>query len=227
MPEGNQPDMVARERLLMALAEQLKSPLLQIAYQAEAENASALADISLTSWQALHLIDSYLLCAEQQELALEPVSVSSVLYDVAQVLDPIARQYGAEIEISVAGKYVPVMANRTGLEAGLVTIGRSLLEADTTAHPKLVLSAFKSQQGIAAGVFGDHPELTADSFRRALALFGGARQPMPTASALNGAGFYVAKALFESMNASLQVVRHHKLTGLSASFVPSAQLRLV
>ena len=219
--------MVTRERLLKALAEQLKSPLLQIAYQAETGRHDALLGISMVTSRALHLIDSYLLSAEQQELALEPVSVSAVLYDVAQALDPLARQYNAEIEISVAGKYGPVMAHRKSLEAALVTIGHSLLEADVNRHPKLVLSAFRNRQGIAAGVFGDHPELTADSFRRALALFGAARQPLPSVSPLNGAGLYVAEALFESMDARLQVSRRHKLTGLAASFVPSAQLQLV
>ena len=220
-------DTAVAERLLRALAEQLKSPLLNISYQAELNQPQALADIGTQSARALHLIDTYLLSIHQQELQLEPVSVSSVLYDVAQALYPLARQHNCQVEISVAGKYGPVMANQKNLETALVTIGQSLIEADTNNHPKLVLSTYKNQKGIAAGVFGNHPLLTPDMFRRALDLFGTARQPLPSASALNAAGLYMADALLVSMDSRLQVARHHKLNGLAASLVPSAQLQLV
>ena len=218
---------VMTDRLFDALAEQLKSPLLQIAYAAEAGQGSSLHEVGVTAARALHLIESYLLSTKQQTLALEPVSVSSVMYDVAQALQPLARQYGAEIEIDIAGRYGPVMANQQGLEAALVTIGQSLLEADTTAHPRLLLSAYKNAQGLAAGVFGAHPELSAANFRQALSLFGRARQPMPAASSLNAAGLYVAEAIFETMDSHLEVTHRHKLTGLAASLVPSHQLQLI
>ena len=219
--------MADAERLLRALTEQLKSPLLQIAYQAELQDVQTLPAIGLTAARALQLIDTYILSTQQQALPLEPVSVSSVLYDVAQLLDPLARQHNCRLEIAVGGKYGPVMAHQKGLEAALVTIGQSLIEADTTAHPRLVLSAYKNRQGIAAGMFGNHPDLTPEAFRRALGLIGNARQPLPTVSPLNGAGLYMAEAIFETMDARLQVTRHHKLTGLAASLVPSAQLQLV
>lgn len=220
-------DVSTAERLLNALAEQLKSPLLQIAYQAELQQPEAWLEIKRTTAKTLHLIDTYLLSTQQQSLRLEPVSVSSVLYDVAQALDPLARQHNCELEIAVAGKYGPVMAHQKSLETALITLGQSLIEADTTPHPRLVLSTYKSKHGIAAGVFGNHPDLTADMFRRALALYGTVRQPLPTVSALNAAGLYMAEALFESMDSKLQVARHSHLIGLAASLRPSAQLQLV
>jgi hypothetical protein len=227
MTDRGQTGEVTTDRLFNALAEQLKNPLLQIAYQAEADGTGALHDVGVTASRALHLIESYLLGAGQQALALEPVSVSSVMYDVAQALQPLARQYGAEIEIDIAGRYGPVMANQRGLEAALVTVGQSLLEADTTAHPRLMLSAYKTAHGIAAGIFGAHPDLSPDNFRRALGLFGRARQPMPGASSLNAAGLYVAEAIFETMDSHLNVARRHNLNGLAARLVPSQQLQLV
>lgn len=215
------------DRLFNALAEQLKSPLLRITYAAETGHPHLLQDVGVTAARALHLIESYLLSTTQQALALEPVSVSSVMYDVAQALQPLARQHNAQIEIDIAGKYGPVMANQQGLEAALVTIGQSLLEADTTAHPRLLLSTYKNGRGISAGVFGSHPDLSTANFRRALSLFGRARQPMPGASSLNAAGLYVAEAIFETMDSHLQVAHRHNLTGLAAGLVPSQQLKFV
>lgn len=212
------------DRLCSALVEQLKSPLLQIAYQAE---TGSVADIAAITRRTLYLIDSYLLGIGQQSLALEPVSVSSVLYDVAQTLDPLAKQYNAQIEIDIAGRYGPVMAHPSGLEAALVSLGQSLLEADTSPRPRLVLSVYKDKQGIAAGIFGDHPDLNANNFRQALNLFGHSRQPMPAASSLNAAGLYVAETLLTSMNSHLEVARRHHLTGLIANLIPSHQLQLV
>lgn len=227
MAINNQQDNLQAERLFKALAEQLKTPLIQISHHAELGGSEAISDIGATASRALHLIDTYLLSTRQQELPLEPVSISSVLYDVAQLLDPLARQHNSEVEIQVAGKYGPVMAHRESLEAGLVTLGQSLLEADNSTQPRLVLSLYKGQQGLITGVFGDHVELTPQVFRRALKLFGGARQPLPNSSALNGAGLYVANSLFDGMNVKLRVAHHRKLTGLAAGFLPSAQLQLV
>ncbi len=84
-----------------------------------------------------------------------------------------------------------------------------------------------ARQGIVTGVFADQPELTTDAFRRARALYGTARQPLPILSAHTGAGIYVAHMLLAAMQAPLHVARHNSLTGLAATFVPSRQLQLV
>ena len=227
MAHSDQPDNVQAERLFKALIEQLKTPLIQISHHTELAHEQALSEISTTATRALHLIDTYILSTQQQELPLEPVSLSSVLYDVAQALDPLAKQHGSELQISLAGKYSPVMAHRPTVEAALVVIGQGLLEADGDTQPRLTLAAYKAQSGLTAGIFSENIDLTPQLFRRALKLYGGSRQPLPTASALNGAGLYVAHSLFENMRARLRVAHHHKLTGLAASFLPSAQLQLI
>lgn len=218
---------VPNEHLLRALAEQLKSPLLRISYEAEAKSSTAWTEVAASADSALRLLDAYLLATEQQKLDLEPVSISAVLYDVGQALDALVRQSGGELEISVAGKYGPVMAHPKHLEAALVSMGHSLLEASADARPRLVLSAYKSSRGIVAGVFGNYPALSATAFNRALTLSGKARQPLPTAHAMNGAGLYIADALVNSMESRLRVARYHRLTGLAASFLPSKQLQLI
>lgn len=216
------------ERLLRVLAEQLKIPLLQIAQAAELGQSERLRDIGITAERALHLVDSFVLAAEvdQQQLQLEPITLSSVLYDAAQTLQPLADQYDCDLELHLEGKYRPIMADRHTLHAGLVMLGQSFIEAGSTTRPKVVLAAYKSRNRITAGLFAEN-ELPADRFRRALQLYGHARQAMPSLQAAAGAGLFVADALFGAMSAPLQTARHHNLNGLAATFLPSAQLALV
>ena len=72
-------------RLLQALAEQIKLPLLQIARQAELAKMgndphAHLDSMELTADTALRLIDNYLLSTRltQENIHLEPVSFSSI-----------------------------------------------------------------------------------------------------------------------------------------------------
>lgn len=226
---------ISQERLLQALAEQLKLPLLQIARQAELAQAApspqVVTSITQIADMALRLVDSYLLStsAEQIELQLEPVTLSSVLQDTAQRLDQVARHYQCEIEVHLAGKYEPVMAHRPSLEAAFTTLGYAFIEAQPTENGKsrLLLAAHRSAKGLVAGVFGDQPGLSSDMYRRARALYGIARQPLTHVSPAAGAGVFIADALLTPLSAPLRVAYHHKLAGLAATLLPSQQLQLI
>lgn len=211
------------ERLLRALAEQLKLPLIQIAHHAELAHENALSEISLSAERALSLVDNYILAStmQQQELRFEPVAISSVLYDVAEALGPMARQYNCELELRLDGKYEPVMANQQGLRAALVTLGQSYIEAGTDSHSRVILAGYKSRNGITAGLFAKHSEQTAELFRRAL------KSDEPAGKTAASAGLYIADSILRAMAARLYVARHHNLNGLAATFVPSVQLHLV
>lgn len=224
------------ERLLRALAEQLKLPLLQIARTAEfaheTGDTKSLAGIAYIAETALRLVDGFLLSADrhaQEAFQLEPVSVASVLNDTAHKLEPLAKQNGCDIELSLHGRYGPVMAHQESLESALILLGYSMIEARTSERRRhrVVLAAHKSTNGLVAGVFDNQPGLSADMFRRGRALYGNIRQTMPAASAANGAGVFVADALFKAMEAPLHVARHDKFTGLAATLHPSAQLHIV
>ena len=109
-------------------------PLLQIARQAELGQPSDLPAVRTTAESALKLIDSYLLGVRlstegQTALALEPVSVSSVLYDVATDLTAAAQFYGVQLDLKVAGRYGPVLANRQALKSALTSLGMALIES--------------------------------------------------------------------------------------------------
>lgn len=217
------------ERLARVLLEQLKTPLLHIVHQAQLRSPAAFQEIGLTAGSALRLIDGLTLAEElsQVTLELEPVAVSSVLYDVAEDLRPLAEQYDCRLEIRMDGKYGPVMADRRSLETALISLGHGFIEAAAESEtPAVVLAVFKSEQGISTGLFS-RSVLNTDTFRRAMRLYGRARHAMPALQTTAGAGLYVAEALFEAMAAPLSTTRHRNLNGLAATFLPSIQTSLV
>lgn len=235
---GDRPAL--NQRLLLGLAEQLKLPLLQIARRSElAQGRPAAADnfrdIQATAEAALRLVDSYLLgvhLAEdrQQELLLEPVSVSSVLYDAGQQLDSVAKFYGVKLELNIAGKFGPVLAHRQGLQSALVSLGTALIEAlPALESPELTLqlATHRCRYGIVAGVYSDTETLTAEALRQGRKLLGLSRQPLVSVSPGGAAGVFVADALLKAMRLKLRTSRHHNLYGLGTVLQPNHQLALV
>jgi hypothetical protein len=224
------------QRLLRALAEQLKLPLLQIARSAElaheTRDPSSLATIGYIAETALGLVDGFLLGAsegEQVALQIESVPVSSILNDTAHKLAPLARQNNCDIELSLHGKYGPVMAHRQTLESALMLLGYSMIETRglQKRRHRVILAAHMSARGLVTGVFDNQPGLSSDAFRRGRALYGGARQTMPAAMGANGASVFVADNLLKAMDAPLHVARHDKFTGLATTLHPSTQVQLV
>jgi hypothetical protein len=223
------------ERLLRALAEQLKLPLMQIARQAElaeSTKTSSYGSISYTADMALRLIDSYLLSVELQampSLQLEPVSISAMLQDTAHSLSQMAKQYDCDLRIDLKGKYQPVMAHRRSLESALTSLGYAFIESATPGGERhsVILGAHQSSKGLVVGAFGDHADVSADALKRGLALFGTAKQALPSLSSSAGAGVFVANALLTNLQAPLHTSSHNKLSGLAATLLPSHQLALV
>jgi hypothetical protein len=237
--EGDRPASVLSQHLLLSLAEQLKLPLLQIARQAELESLqpseSTIPNIRVTADSALHLIDSYILGVQMatQEAGMfesEPVSISSVLYDAAAELAPLAKAYDVRLDLQLGGKYGPVTANRRGLQAALVTLGFALIEALPaleTAQLRLQLSAHRCRYGIVTGFYSDAQQLTTDALRQGRKLYGRARQPITGFSSGSAAGIFVADAILQGMETQLTATKHRKLYGLGAILQPNPQMRLV
>lgn len=229
---------IQSQQLLLGLAEQLKLPLLQIARQAELHSLGQTANMpamQATADAALRLIDSYVLGVQLAEqghsaLLLEPVSVSSVLYDTAHELEGIAKWYGVHLELSIAGRYGPVLAHRQALQAALSSLGAALIEAlPALDDPKLTLQlgAHRSRYGIVAGLYTNSQAVTAQNLRRGSELFGKSRQPLVGMSHASGAGVFVADAILQAMQLHLQPTRHNRLYGLGAVLQPNNQLQLV
>ncbi len=227
------------DRLLLALAEHMKLPLMQIARSAELarltnKSLPELDTIELTADNALKLLDNYLfstrLASDRLSMVIEPVSIAAVLNDVAHGLNKMAREYNCELQIHMSGRYEPIMAHRIGLESALSSIGQVLIEASSasnTQKPLVKLAAHRGKKGIVAGLFVNSEGLTSDIFRRARKLYGRSRQPLSQLSATEGAGIFVAESILDAMSAKLRVAHHQKLSGLAATFEPSQQLALV
>jgi hypothetical protein len=232
--------LIQSEQLFLSLAEQMKLPLLQILKQAElgamlGTGQEQLGQVRVNADVALKLIDGYLLsmrlaAEEAYSIEQESVSISSLLYDTAHQLHPIAELYGVKLELSLGGKYGPVTAHRHGLQSALVTLGYALIEAlPATNAPqlKLELAAHRCRYGIVAGLYADVDLLTAEALRQGRRLVGDTRQPLPALSHTGGAGVFVADAILNAIGARLKVSHHHKRSGLGAVLQPNPQLELV
>jgi hypothetical protein len=232
--------LILSQQLLMSVAEQIKLPLLQIARQTElARLSGGIADLShlqATADNALSLIDNYVLAirlnleADAQQLAIEPISVSSVLYDAGHQLSQYAKIYGVNMSLEISGRYGTVMAHREGLQAALVSLGLSLIEAlpaQESPQLKLQLATHRCRYGVVAGLYSDTERLTSDALRQGQRLHGQSRQPLLSLTHTAGAGVFVADSLLRAMNLQLKVSRHHRLYGLGAVLQPNHQLQLV
>lgn len=225
------------QQLLLSVAEELKLPLLQLARQAEQGQISGQADLRLmqtTADTALRLLDNYALgvrlALEPEQLALQTVSVSSVLYDTGQQLDALAKCYGVELQLNIAGRYEPVLAHRLGLQAALVSLGAALIEAlpaQDTAQLKLHLATHRSRYGIVAGLYADTRQLSNEALRKGRRLQRGSRQPLLNLTHTSGAGIFVADTILQSMQLKLCASRHQRLYGLGTVLQPNNQLQLV
>lgn len=180
---------------------------------------------------ALRLIDGYVLglqTSNQVAFELEPVTLSSIFYDAAEELRPIARTRGYEIKVDVGGRFGPIMGNRRVLQNAFVVAGFELMSAPADGtQPILTLGSHKSKGTIVAGVFTNNSHLSADAFRRARALIGSAQQVLPNGSTGSGAGIFIADSLLKDMATPLRVAHHQRQAGLASTFLPSQQLRLV
>lgn len=236
MPEPGTVPLLSQE-LLLSVAEELKLPLLQIARQAEQGQTQGelnLAAIQATADSALKLLDNYAfgvrLATNPEPLAPESVSVASVLYDTGQQLTNLAKTYGVELELNIAGRFGPVLAHRKGLQAALVSLGAALIEAlpaQENQQLKLQLATHRCRYGIVAGLYAANPNLTNQALQRGRDLKKHSRQPLLNLTHTSGAGIFLADSILSAMNLRLRASRHHSLFGLGAVLRPNHQTRLV
>lgn len=223
--------------LMLNLAEQLKLPFLQIQRQAELARMTGSSDLNSienSADSALRLLDNYLLGLRlsKQNISLEqePVSISAVLYDSGQLLYNLAKDYGVDLELSITGRYEPVIAHKVGLESAIVSLGSSLIEAVGAQEGDkchLQLATHRCRYGIVAGVYANNSHLTTELLRQGRKLVGSARQPLVNLTYNAGTGIFVADSILKAMSLSLKASRHKNLYGLGAVMKASRQLQLV
>lgn len=228
---------ILSQQLLLSVAEELKLPLLQISRQAELAFTNGLSDLSTirtTAETALRLLDNYALgvrlALEPEHLAMESVSISSVLYDTGQQLDALAKSYGVKLELNIAGRFGPVYAHKAGLQAALASLGAALIEAlpaQESPQLKLQLATHRCRYGIVAGLYTDTKQLTNEALHKGRQLQNRSRQPLLNLTHTSGAGIFVADSILRAMDLQLKASRHHSLYGLGAVLQPNHQMQLV
>lgn len=227
-----------QEQLLLSVVEQLSRPLLQMSHLAELAQSG---EPTLDDWKLMHtiaqsslqLVESYSLSLRLQgkltALEMEPLAVSSLLYDAAHLLDPVAKQYGVTLELDAGPRMTPIYGDRQVLQSVLTSLGHVFIasgaEQDTPVRVRL--SAHRGRYGVVTGLYSSLVDLGTDSLRQARQLHGTARQPLQRLISGPAAGVFVADSLLASLQSRLHVARYHKLSGLAATLLPSQQLRLV
>jgi hypothetical protein len=245
MPEnsGNSESLDMSEHLLLGVAEELKMPLVQIARLAETsilttEDSKNLRMIQSTADTGLQLIDNYILGirlkSEPQLFELESVSVSSILYDTGERLSSLAKSYGVNLELNIAGRFGPVSANKQALQAALVSLGAALIEAlpaidgNMNRQLTLQLATHRSRYGIVAGLYSDTSQLTNSLLSSGRKLNNSrSRQPLINLTHTSGAGVFVAETILNAMNLRLTASRHRNLYGIATILTTNNQLQLV
>lgn len=230
----------AEDTLLLTLAEQLMRPFKQLSNLAELAGGQS-PDTAHVYWQtvqelsqaSMQLVECYALHLRLQgsltELRLEPLAISSLLYDTAQDLQPLARQYNVEIEVESAPNMLPVIGDYNVLRSALLALGQVFVLAQAQSDDKgsIRLAGHKSRYGLVAGLYTGMPHFGPDHLRRAQRLSGIAREPLHTLTSGPAAGVFVADALLQSLKTRLHAARYHGLTGLAVTLDSSEQMQLV
>jgi hypothetical protein len=134
------------------------------------------------------------------------------------------------LELSIAGRYGPVLAHRQGLQAALVSLGAALIEAlpaQESPQLRLQLATHRSRYGIVAGLYADTKQLSNEALQRGRELQRHSRQPLMNLTHTSGAGIFVADTILRAMHLNLRASRHRRLYGLGTVLQPNHQLQLV
>lgn len=237
-PGAGQQEVEQQSLLLLSVAQQLKSPLLYIARSSEL----ALMDESLAretmrqieshAAMALRLVDSYMLGVNllqtEADLELESVSLSSLLTDVAHELTPLARQYDVELELGIDGRYGPVMSHPAALRAALHSLASVIVGLPSDGRSAVMrLGAHRDDTAIVTGVYHSAMARLPQARDLLAGKRGARRQPLNEISGSSAAGVFVAQQLLGSMQAPLQLHRHHGMQGFAAPLQLSRQLALL
>jgi hypothetical protein len=205
-----------------ALAHELKYPLVEIARHAELiADKQAAGEIQSTAEQTLRLIDSYLLCAQAEygQLALEPVTAGSALYDVSMRLRNI------EMPIVIDDRaHAPVMTHSGALTACLELCARTLVSSVGVTSVRL--KSFNDRSGrIGIGVLVD-ANIQQDDFTQAIMRAGKSHMPLARVASRGQVSLTVADTLSKAIGSSLQVKKLGKLHGFITYLPKSEQMAL-
>ncbi len=228
------------EQLFMSLADGIGHTMQQLARLSE--HAGSNPDIQSEYWRAVHdltqssmqLLEGYTLSMRLAqgtvEPELEPIAVTSLLYDAAHLLEPLAKQLQVHLELDMPGRLSPIMSDRTILQSAILSLGQVFIAAQSGMHKEggtVRLGAHRGRYGIVAGWYGEGLDLTTGALSRARKLRGVAEQPMGELASGAATGVFIADTLLHSVASRLHVARYHNASGLAVTLPTCQQLQLV
>ncbi len=233
-----------QKALLVALSDDLALPLLQIRSSLELISQDNFSKqsvkqharlMTMSAENGLQLAEAYRLILQTEklhELPLEPVSIGTVLDEVAHHLTPYAKEYSTQLKVDVQGRLTPVLAHQPSLSSALQCLSASLIRAQAAqakqSNYQIILGAHRSRDSeIATGVFTNMHGLSDKSLRAARSLVGHARQPMQALPSGSVSGILIADVLCSAMWRPLRAAAHRNMTGLVVGVPSSKQLQFV
>lgn len=219
--------------LSYSIAHELRMPLLNIARLSELQQSStrpSFEAIETIADSILKLLDSYLIATrytnQQIKLELEPISLSAVMYDVAQYMDRLSRAQNCELRLKVQKHGGLVLAHPQAIKAAFLSLCYAFLHSsDQTKKAVITLETHRVQGSVIAGVVSDDIHIEKNVFMKGQQLAGKAYQSIkdiPT----NGAGYFIAANLFETMTVPVQYIHSNRRFGIMGTFHSSSQLAL-
>lgn len=231
------------QNLLAQVAEDLKTPLIQITRLGElarrepSATVTSLDNIASASQSAVRLLDNYALAlrladTEPGDLTVELLSVRAIMANIAHEVEPLAASHGVKLELVATGKHAPVVANRQALASALSSLGRSLVEmisANNSADQQVLqLGLKKFGAGLEIGWYWQSEVgVGTATLRRGRALVGKSRQPLASALSSASSGVFVADYILDALDYHLKPSRLANLKGLAIRLKTSQQLALI
>ncbi len=229
-------EVMQHERLLLAVMEHVREPLVRVRNQAELVlsndgklNPGMIVDQTSVSLQLVeHFMTWQRFAIRGESIELRQAGLSAVLHDVAAALRSITARSQLSINLDISSKAGPIVTDAEVLSAGLSSLGLACIEAGAGQDESITIGLRKNRWGIVAGVYSQGLDtVSTKSFRQALDVTTSGRQAMPSASHASMSGVVVADALFRQLGAQVRPAKHKHMNGFAITLTPSPQLALL
>lgn len=226
--------------MVSAASHELKTPLVLIrglaealadnAYDTPEKQKEMLGRIEFSSAAALALIDDILTVAKLEsdnpsQLHLEAVNPQSLLYEVAQQLDPIAKSY--EQTIVVKRYRGPAMfVNRRSVERIVYNLLTNAIKYSPSGSKTVLSSKYVASDQIRINVNDTGIGVKEKDIKKIFAKFGTSKQPISKYSGSTGLGLHIVKNLTEAMDGQFGLVQKQRGSNFFVSFPVASQLSL-
>ncbi len=228
-------EYAANKALFASLAQDLKVPLLKIAYMAEMGGDTSDA-VGKISQEALQLLDAYLLGIQlqsgQDHLLLEPVHPSAILSDTLYDVSHYAKKFSCQLRVSAPAHLRTALVHRPGLRTALSAVAKVFIEAqDVLGSTERVVevAAYNSSKGITVGVFHafDQKTFSTQLLAQARSTCGQAARPYAGLSSGASSYLFAAEQILHAMQSDLRSAKRGTMTGLATDLRRSDQLCLL